>query len=108
VALATCTAFSRSASAMPIGRVLLLGHVDLACCTAVWPPSADGLDVTRLIVMSGDVDVITPGRLFSSAPATFWMCAGIVAVAVDVSIRIESDHLPELADDDVARLLLIS
>ena len=92
-----------------LAELLLLGHVDLGLLHRLRRGlAADGLDVARLVGDVGDVDVdqhqadLLQLRLQRRLNAV----QELLAVAVDVLDPHRGDHLAELAEDDVRRLLL--
>ena len=86
--------------------LLLLGHVDAGLLHRLRRrPSADGLDVARLVGDVGDVDVDQhqADLLQLRLQRGLDVLQELLAVAVDVLDPHRGDHLPQLAEDDVAR-----
>ena len=92
-----------------LAQLLLLGHVDLGLLHGLRRRlAADGLDVARFVGDVGDVDVDQhqADLLQLRLQRRLNVVQELLAVAVDVLDPHRGDHLAELAEDDVAGLLL--
>ena len=92
-----------------LAQLLLLGHVDLGLLHRLRRRlAADGLDVARLVGDVGDVDVDQhqADLLQLRLQRLLNVLQELVAVAVDVLDPHRGDDLAQLAEDDVAGLLL--